>query len=57
MKKKYVACIMTKHDLGNNNYVFSTSHIVTGFKNDKDEFIDRNGNTFYSIISSQVINL
>ena len=56
--KKYVACILTKHDLGNNNYIFSTSHIVTGFYNgETKEFVDRNGNHFYNVISPQVLNL
>ena len=58
MGKKYIACVMNKYEVGEESYIFAFSHVVTGTKEkDGNLLIDRNGNAYYPITSTQVLRL
>ena len=48
---KYVAIIMNRHYIGEDTFVFTTSHAVTGVLDEETKlFIDKHGNEYTQMI-------
>ncbi len=55
MSKKYIATIMDRHYIGENDFIYNANHVAIGELDDKTKiFKDLNGNEYFSILDENL---
>lgn len=56
MSKRYIATVMNKHYVGEDSFIFTSSHAIIGEIIENNIFRDRNGNEYAPMLEAGVIN-